>query len=89
MPAKFTLRVYEPSGELAFGATLHCRDAEHAIERFNTLPVGEKRADLLKGGKVIAQRNADAFATRTPNVPVSNDQRPQTRRRARSSGSGD
>lgn len=67
--SKFTVRAFEPDGTLAFGVTLNCADDDSAIARFNRLPVGDRRAELLYGSRLVAWRDASPFPARSACVP--------------------
>lgn len=55
----FAVRAFRADGDFAFGVTLSCKDAAAAIAKFNTLPLGGLRAELLYRGQVIARRAAE------------------------------
>jgi hypothetical protein len=52
--ARYTLRVYEPDGSFAFGATLNCRDDAAAMRKFGSMPFDGRRAELTSGKRLLA-----------------------------------
>jgi hypothetical protein len=56
----YRVKAYDAAGAFAFGATIWCVDDEAAFDKFSSLPIGEHRAELIRGERRLAQRDARA-----------------------------
>ncbi|HEY8618234.1 hypothetical protein [Phenylobacterium sp.] len=57
------MRAYADDGGFLFGATIHASDDENAVQKFRSLPLRGRRAELLDGGRRVAVRPAAATAS--------------------------